>query len=1110
MYKKIIPNLLKKDLIKISAALVILFAFLPSAYANNSKTKTQSNKVTEEPVKISGTVTDDQGLPLPGVSVYEKVSHKGTTTDSKGQYTVTINSGSTLVFSFIGFASQEVVITNQQVLNIKLKTASNMLNEVVAIGYQTIRKSDVTGSISSVKASDLNLAAPTLGQALAGKVAGVQVSQTSGAPYQSTKIRVRGIGSFSASSDPLYVIDGYPAGNDIFINPDDIESIDVLKDAASAAIYGSRASGGVVLITTKRGKEGKGKFQYDVQTGINQLAHKVKLLNSDQAAQLVIDGRNNTYKDLWVNGGHTWNDAMYSDNNAARIANVGSAGSVSIPDGLYDFASQSLIHQTVNTDWQDELYHNAFFQKHSLSFSGASKDIRYYISGAYQNQDGIIHTTGQKRLNFRTNIDGDISKKLHVGANVSYTQNTNNEVQEGRFDHGPILGALIYMPYLPAYNPDGSLATNAEASQSAAYGYQSIENPVALAERVKITRKGYRSTYNANVTYNILPGFNAKVNLGTQVYNEKYDFYLPTNLSSGAFPPGSTQSIAAATATAQTTNIVDRLAEYTLNYNKQFGKHHLDALAGYTAQKTTSDIISVSAKGFQNDNIPEITGKGADPSNFTLITGTSLVNGALPTAKSAYTLLSYLGRVNYNFDSKYFLTASFRADGSSRFGPLNKYGYFPSVAGGWTLSEEPFYHNLLGEQSTVKIRASWGKSGNFNIPNYGFEQTLASPAGVVFGNNANITTATYAGGIRDPKLSWETTSQYNGGIDIGLFKGRLSIIANYYLSYSYNLLYNQPVSAISGATTILTNLRDSKIRNTGFDLQLDGKIVSSKDFTFNASGNISLNRNKVVKLPGNNTLIINGAERSYLTNITTLGQPVGMFYGYKVGGMVTPENIGKVAPSASSTNPLKPGDLYFVDTNGDGIVNDADKTVIGSPYAKFTYGFALNSTYKHFDIGASFNGSYGNKILDGQDYYLYNMEGSGNQYADVANRYRNAADPGNGLVYRASRGGTQSNSTRLSTFYLQSGSFLRCTNLTLGYTLPQFLQTTLGISKARVFASVVNAFTITKYKGYNPEVDYNYSGSASNNTQAVNLAPGIDYGTYPLVRSYNLGVNVTF
>jgi TonB-linked SusC/RagA family outer membrane protein len=1092
MNKKIIRDLFGRFLLKPFTCLMIM------ATAFNSNAATLIKIAVNQAIQVSGTVTDETNQPLPGVSIMIKNTNKGTSTDVSGKYSISAEPGAVLVFKFIGYLPKEITVGDQANINIKLVPQANMLNEVVAIGYQTIRKSDVTGSVASVKSSDLNLSSPSLGQALVGKVSGVQVSQTGGAPYTSPKIRVRGIGSFNASSDPLYVIDGYPS-NDIYINPEDVESIDVLKDAASAAIYGSRASGGVVLITTKKGKQGKGRFEYDVQTGIDQLAHKVKLLNADQAAQLVIDGRNNAYHDLWVNTGHTWNDAMYSDPNATRVTNVGNTGSVSIPDGLYNFATQTPIKQAVNTDWQDELYRNTFMQKHTLSFSGASSDIRYYVSGSYQNQPGIIQSTGQQRYNFRANIDGDVSKRIHIAANVAYTQNTNQETQEGRFDHSPILGALIYMPYLPAYNADGSLATNAEAAGSTQYGYQGIENPVALAERIKINRKGYRGHYNAAATYHISKDLDFKTNLGTETYTEKYDYYYPTTLSSGAFPPGSQQSILAANAQASNLVTVDRLAEFTLNYNKQIGKHHFDALAGYTAQITSADYISVKANGFQNDAIPEISNRGALAANFSL-------NNAY---KSEYTLLSYLGRANYNYAGKYFLTASFRADGSSRFGPANKYGYFPSVAAGWNLSDEDFYHNFLGDQSTVKIRASWGKSGNFNIPNYAIQQTLATPTGTVLDGNSAVT-ATYPGGIKDNTLSWETTSQYNFGTDISLFKGRLSIIANYYLSYSYNLLYNQPISAISGSTTILTNLRDSKIRNSGFDFQVDGRIINSKDFTFGASGNISLNRNKVVKLPSNNTLIINGAERSYLTSITTQGQPIGMFYGFKVGGIITADNLGKTAPSASQTNPAKIGDLWFVDTNHDGIVNDADKGIIGSPYAKFTYGFALNSTYKHFDLSAAFNGSYGNQILDGQDYYLYNGEGSGNQYANVANRYRNAENPGDGSFYRASRAGTQSNSTRLSTFYLQSGSYLRCTNLTLGYTLPGFLQNTLGLTKARVFASVVNAFTITKYKGYNPDVDYNYSGAASNNTQPANLAPGIDYGTYPLVRSYNLGVNVTF
>ena len=1040
---------------------------------------------------IRGTVTDEKGQPLPGVSVFDKQTKKTTSTDRDGNFSISVAEGATLVFSYVGYDAQEIVVAGNRQINIRMRESANNLDEVVAIGYQKIRKSDVTGAISSVKASEMNLTSPTVGQALVGKVAGVQVSQTSGAPYSGTKIRVRGIGSINASSDPLYVIDGYPAGNNVSINPEDIESIDILKDAASAAIYGSRASGGVVLITTKRGTDGKGRFEYDVQGGFSQLAKKVKLLDANQFIQLLIDGRNNAYQDLWVNSGKTWNDAMFSDNNATRIANVGNGSSVSIPTDLYNFSTQQAIPAAYNTDWQDELYRNASFQRHNLSFAGGTKEIKYFLSGGYQDNDGIVTNTNQKVTNFRGNIDGKVSERLRVGANISYTQNQNREVQEGRYNLSPMMSALLYLPFLPARDANGTPIQFGMASLASQFGIQNPENPLATVAQLKITRKSARSTYNANATYSILEGLNFKANLGTQTYNEKYDYYLPTSLSSGNNPPYSTAAVTAANAIAQTLSQTDQLGEFTLNYNKTFGKHKLDVLAGYSAQKTTSDLIRVNASGFQNDKIGEITDKGADAGFFTLDSR---------TGKSVNTLLSYFGRFSYNYAGKYFLTGSFRRDGSSRFGALNRYGNFPSVAAGWNLSEEGFYNNFLGEQSTVKLRASWGLSGNNNIPNYRTQQEMNAPGGVVFGGNT-IATAIWPNAIQDPGLGWESTSQYNFGADIGLFKNRVSIIGNYYLSYSYNLLFNQPISAVSGTSSVLTNLKDSKIRNKGFDIQVDGRIIQNNNFTFGLSANIALNRNQVLNMGGASTILTNGAERSYITHITQEGQPVGMFYGFKALGRITADNLGKVAPSAASTNPAKIGDLYFQDTNGDGIVNDADKTVIGTPYPKFTYGFALNTSYKTFDLRASFNGSHGSQVLDGQDYYLYNFEGSGNQYVEVANRYRNEANPGSGLNYRPSRAGTQSNSTRLSSFYLQDGSYFRCTNITLGYSFPKSLTNTLKVSNIRVYASVDNAFTITDYKGYNPEVDYN-GGS--------NLTPGVDYGNYPLARTYNLGIRLTF
>ena len=1080
------------------------------------------NAATDAPMagsrRIEGLVADENGQPVRSATVHVKGTQNAVVTDDNGHYSIMVMAGEHLEVSSVGYGTQDVLVKGVSPLDIRMHQGRDALNEVVFVGYQKMRKSDFTGAVASVKASELNVSAPTAGQALVGKVAGVVVSQTDGSPYASPKIRVRGVGSFNASTDPLYVIDGYPAGNDLYINPNDIESIDILKDAASAAIYGSRAAGGVVLITTKRGRPGKGKLEYDYQYGVDQLAHKVKLLNGDQFAQLVIDGRNDSYKDLVQNQGLVWNDNMYLDNNATRVARVGNGASISIPTELYDFTTGKEIPQKYNTDWQNELYRNAPFMRHNLAFSGGTQNMRYMISGDYQSQDGIMLNTAQQRVNFRANVDGDVNDKLKVGASISYTGNTNHETQEGRWDHSPAFGALIYMPVFPAYNPDGSIAQYLADAESAQYGYQSIENPIATAELTQIKRQGNRATYNGFATYELIPHLLFKTNLGLQTYGEKYDYYLPTSLSSGTNPPYSAASIAAANAVAQQLNQKDELAEFTLNYEKHFGPHAINILGGYTVQSTSSDLLSITAKGFQNDLIPQVT--AGTPGQITINSG---------TGKSSYTLNSYLGRAQYNYEGKYYLTGSIRTDGSSRFGLHNKWAVFPSVSGGWNISKENFYKGWLEEHTTLRLRASWGLSGNNNIGNYNTVQTYSS-TGVVFGNNV-ISQAYITGNVQDPNLEWESTSQYNLGLDLGMFHDRIQLIANFYDSRSFNLLVNNNISAVSGFTSILTNLRNSRIRNQGFDIQVDGKVIqSSGGFNFNVSGNISINRNKVLNLGGASTIISDGAERQYITHITETGQPIGMFYGYKVAGMVRASDTaninadtkvysanGQTFPkgyvlkgpprSLAQTNPLRPGDLYFKDVNGDGVVNANDLSIIGSPYPKFTYGFSLSASYKAIDASASFAGSYGNQVLDGQDYYLFNMEGSGNQYEVVSQRYRSESQPGNGHVYRASRAGTQSNSTRLSTFYLQDGSFLRCTNISIGYNLPDIsVLHRAGLSAIRVYAGVNNVFTITKYKGYNPEVDYNYSVGSS----TANLTPGVDYGVYPLVRAYNMGVHVTF
>ena len=1044
--------------------------------------------------EISGRVVDHDGNPVSGASVTNLSNQNVTQTDEYGNFTLQGTVGNQIRVSFVGFETLVQNISKESGNLLQLNGLENAIEEItISIGYQKIRKSDLTGAIASVKADELNLTSPKLSQALVGKVAGVQISQTSGAPYDGTKIRVRGVGSVNAGSDPLYVIDGYPAGNNLNINPNDIESIDVLKDAASAAIYGSRAAGGVVLITTKRGKQGKNNIDYEVLAGFGQLSKKVDLLNASEYIDLLIDGRNNSYKDLILGKGETWTDNMRFDSNADRVSKVGNAGSVTIPEEYYDFATGTAKASQYDTDWQDELYRNAPFQRHNISISGGNENNRYFVSGSYQDQQGIMLATGQKAFNFRTNIDSKVTDWLNVGANVSFTYNDNNEVTTGRYDRSPSMSALIYLPTLPAYNEDGTYAKYLMGELSANnYGIQNPENPMAYVSEIKNNRKGKRGLYNAYADFKIIDGLNFKLNSGLSTYDEKYDYYRPTSISNGNYAPFSDQAVTAAYADALTRSSMDKLLEATLNYNKTFGeKHNVMGLLGYSAQQTDLDYVGVRARGFQNDATGEITDKGADPSNFQLLTDN--------TFKRTTTMMSYFGRINYNYDSKYFLSATYRRDASSRFGPDSKWANFPSFSAGWTLSNEDFYNAWLGDGSTLKLRASWGQSGNNNIGDYRAITVYNTPGGVIIGDN--VATAFWPDDLRDPGLSWETTSQTNLGLDVGLLRGRVNVMTNFYLSQSSNLLFNQPITAISGATSILTNLPNSKVENKGFDVQVDALVVKKEDFTFGFSGNINVNRNKVLDLGGASTIMTNGAERSYLTHITQEGSPIGMFYGFKVAGIATEENYSTVAPSSASSTPLQPGDLYFEDVDGNGVVNDEDKRIIGNPHPDFTYGFAFDFRYKNFDLRTSFNGSKGNQVLDGYDYYLYNMEGSGNQYADVAQRYRSPENPGNGKVYRASRGGTQSNSTRLSSFYLQDGSYLRMTNIILGYSMPQSIAQKWTLSGVRIYASVDNPFTITKYKGYNPEPDYDQRG---------NLTPGVDYGLYPLVRSYNLGLKVTF
>lgn len=721
--------------------------------------------VSQQVAVVSGVVSDMNGEPIIGANVVEKGTINGTVTDIDGKFTLSLqNKQGLIVVSYIGFNPKELPAKTGETLSIRLEEDSQNLDEVVVVGYQTMRKTELTGAVASLKAGELNLTTPNVGQSMVGKVAGVQISQVSGAPYNGTKIRVRGTASINASSDPLYVIDGYPSNEDLVINPEDIESIEVLKDAASAAIYGSRAAGGVVLITTKRGKTGKARVDYNFQFSVNQLAKKVDMLNAREFAELHVEGHNNAYKNLLLNAGKEWNDSYFGDTNEVRAQRLGSSNSAAmIPEFMYNFATQEILDPKYDTDWQDELYRNAPSHRHSVSVSGGSESIRYQVSGGFQNQEGIVLSTGQKRANLRSNLDIDVNPKLKLGVNFSMSANWNHEIQEGRFNQGPVLGALVYAPIFRCYDDSGNLVKNEMASYSSAYGMQQIENPVALATETKISRDGMRNTYNVFGTYELVKNLFFKANLAMYNYNEKYEFYKPTSLSSGANPPYSDEAKADAYALSKNTGVRDYLGEFTLSYNKSWNDiHNFSGVGGYSLQQNERDIVEVKATGFEDDHIKEVTGHGADASNLTLTNN---------TLKSIWTMVSYFARLNYNFANKYYLTASFRGDASSLFGPLNRWGYFPSVSGAYTISNESFYKDRLGSSSSLKLRASWGMSGNNDIGNYNFLQVMSSPTGVVMGNGS-VNSAMYPGAFKDQALGWESTSQFNAGFDWSFYGGK--------------------------------------------------------------------------------------------------------------------------------------------------------------------------------------------------------------------------------------------------------------------------------------------------------------------------------------------------
>lgn len=1060
-------------------------------------------------IDIRGSVTDEKGEPVIGASVIVQGTSDGTVTDLDGNFQLKVNPGARLAVSYVGYKSQVITVNNDTPVQVRLAEDTEVLDDVVVIGYGTVRKSDLTGAIAQVKTDEMNMSTPTLEQALVGHTPGVEIKQVSGAPGAETTIRIRGVNSVYGGVEPLYVVDGFPASKDVYINPSDVESIEVLKDAASAAIYGSRAGGGVILITTKRGSEGKPRVQLDYQFSMQTLQRKISMMNADEFRQLHMDGYNNAYFDYLRNNPSIYgnDDAVNwqhsrEDDNATRGANGASQSSM--------YLCPDVMQTDYNTDWQDAIFRNAPMHKVSFSVSGGKDKFKYMFSAGYLNQDGIVAPSNHQRVTTRLNMDIAVTDRFSIGVNSSlyYVRERVVRTDGLAFNDGVILNALGMLPTYPVYNPDGSYAVGWSYRNGAiSYGCFGGENPVALAYGRKEYYTKTRASINANLSYKIIDGLFVKVNGGVQIADQIYDLYRPSWLGQSNYAPGDIQNNLVIARNDRDFN-TDWLLEATLSYDKTFAeKHTISAVAGYSMQKKNYNNIDAYtvAGALPDDRIEELS--AAQP------TETDENGTKAKTDKIAWALMSVFARAMYNYDHRYTLSVTIRGDGCSRFGAAKRWGMFPSVSAGWNITNEHWAEDIQ-DKFTAKLRASWGISGNNNISNYRHIATIKTGS-YVFGNPASNVITYYPSSV-DANLGWEKTSQVNVGTDMTFWSGRLSLVMNYYYSVTTDLLYQNTMSATTGATSMWTNLKDGRVINQGGDIQVDANVLNMSGVKWNIGFNVSLNRNVVYGLQDD--ILIYG-QRSQLTHITRNGYPIGSYYGMVSQGLISTDeydlikedakHIGeegyvRQGPEVADYANVYVGDVKWKDVNGDGKITEDDREIIGDNYPKFSYGFNTSLSWKGLSLSMSFDGQYGNSVVNFSRYYICNNEGGVNTMTVALNRYRGEyTQPyatNDAMMFRANRSQKNLN-TKFSTFFVEDASFLRMTNLSLGYTIPDNKAfRAIHLSKLYLYFSVDNVFTATKYTGYNPDVDYN----------ASNTAPGLDFGTYPLARSFSGGVKLTF
>ena len=1023
---------------------------------------------------VKGKVADDSGQPLPGVSIILKGSSTGTVSDSEGNFALNVpeNGNQILVFSFVGYLSREIPVGNQTNYDIKLTVDSKALEEVVVVGYGTQRKRDITSAVSVISMDDIGeVPKSNVTRMLQGQAPGVIIKQKSGTPGQQFEVKVRGISSLGAGSDPLYVIDGFPVGISVGqnLNPNDIETITILKDAASTAIYGARGSNGVVLITTKAAKEGKTSLNVSIDYGIQNIpdSRKTHVLNGQDFAQFK--------KEVFI--------GRYV------LANGKQPGIEDIP---VDFRNPE--NTKYSTNWFDLILHNnAPYKDINLTLSSGKGPIKSVVSVGYYKEDGSLQYTGYDRASVRTNLAGDVNKFISMGFNVAGSYSKSNLANtDGRSN---LVGlTLISDPRYPAYNEKGELIPYYNGVGDI-FGFP---NPLYMLKNIKRNRNVADILSNAHVEFNIAKGLKFRSSVNAKINYNTYKEYVPSTIGLAIATGSAGAPPRIATERDDSEELRNYSADQLLSYNKNFGEnHHLDAMLGYSAQQETTKGLYGSGNTFPDDLSPYL-------GNATIRSSNSI--------ERKWTMIAYFARLNYSFKDKYLLSATMRREGSSRFSQGHQYGDFPAASVGWRISEEPFIPKAPW-LTDLKLRASWGKTGNNSysvsaLNNFGVGQNIGDDgnyASLAFlGLNNYVFNNTLASGktvtrFANSELTWEKSNQLDIGFDLATFNNKLIFTVEYYKKITDDMLLGYNIPAVSGFTSTLKNL--GKVQNQGVELAVNYRIKVGQ-VNLRTNGNLTVNRNKVLAIRGQNDFILQGSQYGGY-NIQQVGRPIGMIFGYRKLGIFNTQAEIDAAPKQDGAIP---GAMKFADLHGaadggpDGIVSydTKDMTEIGNPNPKFNWAWNVGADYKRFDISVLLMGAYKFDVYRNIEASTMNMDGVFNVLEKAKDRWRSPENPGPDPNNKNSQGGTDyfKWSRESSERYVYDGTHMWIKNVTIGYTLPKIS----GIlSDARIFVNAANLLLVTKYPGNNPDAGVR-GGTELNN----------DDESYPVPRTFSAGLKVNF